>query len=53
VARPAFADQYMRMAPRFAVSTDSYAWLSQSLFVGRGRFAGPRRIEYEIYRIPG
>jgi hypothetical protein len=46
-----FADQYMRMSPRFEVSTEGYAWLTQHLFVGVGRLAGSRRIEYEIYRI--
>ena len=25
--------------------------LIQNLFVGRGRLAGPKRIEYELYRV--
>jgi hypothetical protein len=41
----------MRMTPQFEVSSGSYAWLTQSLFVGRGRLAGLRRIEYELYRV--
>ena len=47
----AFAGQYMCMAPQFDVSDDAYDWLTQSLFIGRGRLAGPHRIEYEIYRV--
>jgi hypothetical protein len=47
----AFADQYMCMVPQFDVSSDAYTWLTQSLFIARGRLAGPRRIEYELYRI--
>ena len=46
-----FADQYMCMTPQFEVSSDSYAWLTQSLFIARGRLAGPQRIEYELYRV--
>ena len=46
-----FADQYMCMAPQFDVSHASYGWLTQSLFLGRGRLAGPNRIEYQIYRV--
>jgi hypothetical protein len=46
-----FDDQYMRMAPEFEVGADRYAWLRESLFVGRGRLAGPRAITYEIYRV--
>jgi hypothetical protein len=45
-----FAEQYMYMAPQFDVSDGTYDWLTQSLFVGRGRLAGPRRVEYELYR---
>ena len=48
-----FTDQYMCMAPQFEVSSPDYAWLTRSLFIGRGRLAGPRRIEYEIHRVAG
>ncbi len=50
-AETGFADQYMCMAPQFDVSDDAYAWLTQSLFAGRGRLAGHRRIEYEVYQV--
>jgi hypothetical protein len=46
-----YADQYMRIAPQFEVGADRYAWLRESLFIGRGRLAGPRAITYEIYRV--
>jgi Protein of unknown function (DUF3237) len=46
-----FEEQYMRIAPEFEVGAGPYAWLAQSLFVGRGRLRGPRAIEYEIYRV--
>ena len=46
-----FADQYMRMAPQFEVGAGRYTWLAESLFLGRGRLAGPRTIKYEIYRV--
>ncbi len=41
----------MRMAPQFEVGGERYAWLRESLFVGRGRLTGPRAIAYEIYRV--
>ena len=46
-----YADQYMRIAPQFEVGADRYAWLRESLFIGRGRLAGRRAIAYEIYRV--
>jgi uncharacterized protein DUF3237 len=46
----AFTDQYMYMSPQFEVGSDSYQWLTASLFIGRGRLAGPKQIEYELYR---
>ena len=50
-AQTGFGDQYMCMAPQFEVGDDAYAWLTQSLFIARGRLAGPKRIEYEVYRV--
>lgn len=46
-----YADQYMCMMPQFDVSNDTYDWLTQSLFIGRGRLAGPKQVEYELYRV--
>ena len=47
----AFEDQYMRIAPQFEVGADRYAWLGESLFLGRGRLTGPKAIAYELYRV--
>jgi hypothetical protein len=41
----------MRIAPRFDTGAGRYAWLTQSLFLAEGRIAGPRTIEYAIYRV--
>jgi Protein of unknown function (DUF3237) len=46
-----FAEVYMRMVPRFEVATGRYDWLRESVFIARGRVAGSRAIEYEIYRV--
>ena len=50
-AQTQWPDQYMRMAMSFDTGADRYQWLNQSLFVARGRLAGPAQIEYEIYRV--
>ena len=47
----AFDDQYMRIAPHFEVGAGRYAWLRESLFLGRGRLTGPKAIEYQLYRV--
>jgi Protein of unknown function (DUF3237) len=39
------------MTPQFDVSDNTYDWLTPTLFIGRGRFAGPKRVEYELYRV--
>lgn len=46
-----FDDQYMRIAPQFETGAGRYAWLGESLFIGRGRLVGPKAITYEIYRV--
>lgn len=47
----AWDDQYMRMALIFDTSSPRYAWLSQSLFVARGRLCGAKDLEYEVYQL--
>lgn len=46
-----YADQYVYMTPQFDVSDGTYDWLTQNLFIGRGRLAGPKRVEYQVYRV--
>lgn len=50
-AQTTFTDQYMRMVAQFDTGHPRYAWLMSSLFIGEGRIAGDRRIEYAIYRL--
>jgi hypothetical protein len=44
-------DQYMRFAVTFDTGADRYRWLTQSLFVARGRILGTYELEYEIHRV--
>lgn len=46
-----FSDQYMRMVPEFETGAPNYSWPTSSLFLAEGRLAGPRRIEYVVYRV--
>jgi hypothetical protein len=46
-----FDDQYMRMVAQFDTGAARYRWLTRSLFLGEGRLAGPRTIEYRIFRL--
>ncbi len=46
-----FDQQYMRILAQFDTGDQRYAWLTSSLFLGEGRLAGRRQIEYRIYRV--
>ena len=46
-----FEDQYMRMAMFFDTGAAKYAWLNKSVFIAEGRLAGPKEVEYRIYRV--
>jgi Protein of unknown function (DUF3237) len=46
-----YPDQYMRMLFRFDTGGEKYAWLNQHLFIAEGRLAGPKQIEYTLYRV--
>jgi len=46
-----WTDQYMRMHMRFETGADNYCWLNESIFIAEGRLAGPKEIEYRIYRV--
>jgi Protein of unknown function (DUF3237) len=50
-AATAFEDQYMRISPQFETAAGSYSWMEQSLFVGLGRLAGPKEIEYQLFKL--
>jgi hypothetical protein len=42
--------QYFRITPRFETGDERYRWLTQSVFVGRGR-ALPTGVAYEVFRV--
>jgi hypothetical protein len=46
-----FEDQYLRMSMTFETGDSNYRWLTQSLFVARGRLLGIGHIEYEVFRV--
>jgi hypothetical protein len=45
-----FDDHYFRIATRLETGDPRYAWVNQSLFVGRGRL-GPGTVLYEVFRV--
>jgi uncharacterized protein DUF3237 len=45
----AFDDQYFRTSPRFETGDERYRWLTQSLFIARGR-AYPGGVAYQVFR---
>lgn len=45
-----FDDQYFRSVPVFETGDERYAWLTTSVFVGRGRKLADG-VEYEIFRV--
>jgi hypothetical protein len=46
-----WGDQYMRMALMFETNSSRYAWLTQNLFVARGRLLAAKSLEYDVYRV--
>lgn len=45
-----YGDQYFRSTPRLETGDERYAWVNQTVFVGRGRIV-PGGVEYEVYRV--
>ncbi len=46
-----WGDQYMRMALFFETDAPRYRWLTESLFLARGRLRGAKALEYEVHRL--
>jgi hypothetical protein len=46
-----WGDQYLRMALTFDTTSERYQWLTQSLFIARGRLRGAKDLEYQVFRI--
>ena len=44
-------DQYLRMHLTFDTGHPRYKWLTQNLFVARGRLLGTGRLSYEVFRL--
>jgi hypothetical protein len=47
----AFDDQYFRITPHFETGDERYRWLTQSVFVGRGRAHPGPGVAYEVFRV--
>jgi hypothetical protein len=46
-----FEDHYFRINPRLESGDPRYAWVNQSLFVGKGRVLPGLLVEYDVYRV--
>jgi hypothetical protein len=46
-----FEDHYFRTSPRLETGDPRYAWVNQTLFVGKGRVLPGLLIEYDVYRV--
>jgi hypothetical protein len=45
-----FGDHYFRTTPRLESGDPRYAWVNQTIFVGRGRL-GSGTVVYEVFRV--
>jgi hypothetical protein len=45
-----FGAQYFYIAPRFETGDERYRWLTQSLFIARGRAYPDGGVAYQVYR---
>ena len=46
-----FEDHYFRTNPRLETGDPRYAWVNQTLFVGKGHALPNLLIEYDVYRV--
>ena len=46
-----FEDHYFRTNPRLETGDPRYAWVNQTMFVGKGHVLPGLLIEYDIYRV--
>lgn len=46
-----FEDHYFRTVPRLETGDPRYAWVNQSVFVGKGRILPGLLVEYDVYRV--
>lgn len=46
-----FEDHYFRIGPRLETGDPRYAWVNQTMFVGKGHALPGLLIEYDVYRV--
>jgi hypothetical protein len=46
-----FDDHYFRTNPRLETGDPRYAWVNQSVFVGKGHLLPNLLVEYDVYRV--
>jgi hypothetical protein len=46
-----FDDQYFRITPRVETGDERYRWMTESVFVGRGRTTSGPGVAYEVFRV--
>jgi hypothetical protein len=46
-----FEDHYFRTAPRLETGDERYAWVNQTVFVGKGHVLPGLLVEYDLYRV--
>jgi hypothetical protein len=46
-----WGDQYFRSTPRFETGDERYQWLTQKVFLGRGRAYPGGGVEYEVFQV--
>jgi hypothetical protein len=46
-----FEDHYFRTTPRLETGDERYAWVNQTVFVGKGHVLPGLLIEYDLYRV--
>ena len=46
-----FEDHYFRTNPRLETGDPRYAWVNQSVFVGKGHVLPGLLVEYDVYRV--
>jgi len=46
-----FEDHYFRINPRLETGDPRYAWVNQTMFIGKGHVLSGLRVEYDVYRV--
>jgi hypothetical protein len=46
-----FEDHYFRTNPRLETGDERYAWVNQTVFVGKGHLLPGLLVEYDVYRV--